>query len=554
MPGLAGFDANAAAQNLAAVGQPTPMLGPPVALAAPVAPQGPLFGPPVPAGVGPVEGPPAPPGADTTQIVQPPAPIAPGAPGLAPGAPPPIVPTGDIPGIQAASVAQQKAAGETGAAEADLAKAKSDEERKAADIQGAEAEELRQTNERQQRAQDEAHRQTEAALNEAHATTIPAFFGSNEGKRAETAMWVGLGGIAQGLLGAGTNGAADIVSKNIDAYYRREKDRVDNLYTFAAKKGEAEGELRLQHTQELAGLQAQYGATKLAIASRIDAMATAGQGRIDQAKAQELAAKYAMEGQKDIEDAQYKLAQINHLNAQAAREMAKAKGSGAGGGAGRGEAYDKFREAVLANAPNVGALASAAGIKPKDIEGQRLAIAEEEDKRKKLGGEAAKAGASAGGVDPKLVIRDVDGHPLGLASSARNVETVKKDIRNFTDAVKRLTILKNTKYATKLSPEFHAAVGALAATTPGGQTDTNTAHEAGTLMRYGLVNNSAIDAQIEDINERLRQQKAQLTPLPAGYGASAPSSGENIPAGAKVGVQKSTGKRGYMLNGVFTPL
>ena len=52
-------------------------------------------------------------------------------------------------------------------------------------------------------------------------------------------------------------------------------------------------------------------------------MATAGQGRIDQAKAKELAAKYAMEGQKDIEDAQLKLAQIAHLNAQAARGGSK---------------------------------------------------------------------------------------------------------------------------------------------------------------------------------------------------------------------------------------
>ena len=123
-------------------------------------------------------------------------------------------------------------------------------------------------------------------------------------------MWVGLGGIAQGLLGCRARTARlDVVSKNVDAYYRREKDRIDNLFTYAAKKGEAEGELRLQHTQQLAGLQAQFGATKLAIASRIDAIATAGQGRIDQAKAQELAAKYALDGQKDIDDAQYKLAQ-----------------------------------------------------------------------------------------------------------------------------------------------------------------------------------------------------------------------------------------------------
>ena len=320
MPGIGDFDANAAAANLAAVGQPAPMMGPPVPPPAP----GPILGPPVPPGVGPVEGPPAPPGVDTSQIVQP-APVAPPGPS---GAPPVIVPSaegGGIPGIQAASVAAQKAAGEQGQAEADLAAAKGAEEAKAAKIHEAEAEELRQQNEQQARAQDEAHRQTEAALNQAHAATIPAFFASNEGKRAETAMWVGLGGIAQGLLGSSTNGAADVVSKNVDAYYRREKDRIDNLFTYAAKKGEAEGELRLQHTQQLAGLQAQFGATKLAIASRIDAIATAGQGRIDQAKAQELAAKYALDGQKDIGEAQYRLAQIAHLRAEDARAREKAK-------------------------------------------------------------------------------------------------------------------------------------------------------------------------------------------------------------------------------------
>ena len=457
------------------------------------------------------------------------------------------------PGIQAASVAQQKAALETGQAQADLATQTAEEQRKAAKIHEAEAEQVRQENEQAQRAQDEAHRQTEAALNQAHAATIPAFFASNEGKRAETAMWVGLGGIAQGLLGSSTNGAADVVSKNVDAYYRREKDRIDNLFTYAAKKGEAEGELRLQHTQQLAGLQAQFGATKLAIASRIDAIATAGQGRIDQTKAQELAAKYALDGQKDIDDAQYKLAQIEHLKAQAARELAKARGTGAGGGAGRGDAYDAFRAAVLRGDPNVGKLAAAAGIKPKDIEAQRTAIREEDDKAKKLAGEAGKAAGAGGpgGVDPKLVIHDVNGNPLGLAASSRNVDHIQTEILNFTDALERLKKLKEAKYVTKFSPEFHAAVGALAATTPGGKTDINTHHEEQTLMRYGLVSNTAIDEQIKDIEKRLGQKKAQLNPLPPGYGKN--GGGASVPPGAIVG-KNAEGKRGYVLNGKFVEL
>ncbi len=541
MPGLGDLDVNAAAQNLAAVGQPAPMMGPPVS----------LMTPPVAPALPPLQEPPVPVQDPTVALPPNGAPVAPQAPPVAPGGlPPPIVPTGDIPGIQAASVAEQKAAGDIDKATGEAAAAKSAEELAAAKIHDQEAEELRQTNERQQRAQDEAHRQTEEALNQARSTTIPAFFGSNEGKRAETAMWVGLGGIAQGLLGSGTNGAADIVSKNVDAYYRREKEKIDNLYAFAAKKGESESSLRLQHTQELAGIQAQYGATKLAIAQRIDAMATAGQGRIDQAKAKELAAKYAMEGQKDIEDAQLKLAQIAHLNAQAARERAKAAGSG--GGAGRGDAYDKFRAAILAGDPNIGKLAAAAGIKPKEIEAQRTAIAEEEDKRKKLAGEANKAGA-AGAAKENLPVRDVGGNVVGYFPGGRGIgawKTTQDELRKLDTAIGQIERFKATGKWFPRGAAWDAAVLAIAATSNAGTSIPALEHEAGTLRSTPLtVDKQAVETKLEELKSRKQKTINQL--LPSATGTGGPSGGGAIPPGGQAATKKSTGQKGYVLNGEF---
>jgi hypothetical protein len=159
-------------------------------------------------------------------------------------------------------------------------------------------------------------------------------------------------------------------------------------------------------------------------------------------------------------------------------------------------------------------------------------------------------------VDQKLIVRDIDGHALGLGNSARNIEHVKTEIRNFTDAIKRLTILRNTRGATQFSPEFHAAVGALSATTPGGKTDINTHHEEQTLKRFGLVSNGAIEEQIRDIEGRLQQQKDQLNPLPEGYTDAktpAASGGGKVPEGARVGTKD--GVRGYKLPGQpFVPL
>lgn len=237
-----------------------------------------------------------------------------------PAGPPIVVPTtgNPLPALAADSAQQQRAALDEGAAAEAAAKANADAQGEAAAKHEAEAEELRQTQERQARAMDEAHRQTTAALDVARDTHIPSFWEGREGKRAETAILVGLGGFARGLGGLSSNSALDALEHSVDSFHREQKERIDNLYKFSELKGRAEGELRENHTRELAALQAKYGATKLAIAARVEQQAALGQGRVDKAKAAALSAKLATEGQESILKAKATLAEINLRNAEAA--------------------------------------------------------------------------------------------------------------------------------------------------------------------------------------------------------------------------------------------
>jgi hypothetical protein len=446
-------------------------------------------------------------------VVAPPTPME-----AAPSPPVPVAPagvlpvTGEIKDIAGANQAEQAAALRGGNIErenADKLAAAQAEEAAKAEARAAESQRVRES---QARAMDEAHHATEKALQEARDTKIPDFWAGREGKRTETALWAALGGIGAGLLGTSSNAAADIVQHNVDSYYRREKDKIDNLYKYAERRGEATQELRLNQAHELAELQAQYGENQKAVALRIASMETAGKGRVDANAANALAAKFATQGNENVLKAQKTLAEIKHLEAEAARANAKARGGAGGGGAGRGDAYDAFANAVREGKTDIGKLAFAAGFKkPGEIEAAKLAILEEADKRKKLAGEAAKGNGEA--VDPKSVVY-VGGQPVGM-TNPRQVPAAANRFVAYRDAIRSLEELRASGNFAPSGDIYKRAVLAVAATTTANASDHTTALEAGTLSNsLGIVNNESIDRQLKHTKERFEDFKGALTPMP----------------------------------------
>lgn len=322
MPVTAADQAMLDASPAPAVAAPLPVAAAPVLA--------PIPAPALPPGA---EGPPAPPTPVDMPVALPA--VAPAAASPAPTAPVPP----ELQGLADATRAQQDAA----ASEGDARAAQSDQNAQALEDarvqEQAQAQEAADLRAEHSRAAQRASEQTQRALIDARDAKIPDFWAGREGARTNAALWAGLGGAAAGLLGSSKNGAADIIQSNVDGYYARQKERIDNLFKYAKGVGEQEDNVRLRQAAELAVLQVQHGATNLAIADHIKQIAAASQGRVDIAAAQSLQADLAEKGQAAILAGRETLARIGLQGAQAARAAAKARGA-AGGGAGRGSATE----------------------------------------------------------------------------------------------------------------------------------------------------------------------------------------------------------------------
>lgn len=148
-----------------------------------------------------------------------------------------------------------------------------------------EAFEAKQETERQQRADLAAQqlfvRERQKALNEddqrnyqvARDRVIPDFWEGREGKLAGAAITVGLSGAAAALLGSTNNTAQQAIQHNVDSYYSREKEKVDNLYKYAEQKGRLNENMRQQYAGELTDLMQQHALTLQSAADRIQQVA-----------------------------------------------------------------------------------------------------------------------------------------------------------------------------------------------------------------------------------------------------------------------------------------
>jgi hypothetical protein len=168
----------------------------------------------------------------------------------------------------------------------------------------------------------------------------------------------------------------------------------------------------------------------------------------------------------NLED-QEKQARIDEIKARAEMERAHASGTGGfvpkhgrgsghgGGGAGRGGAYDAFRTAVLGakdpnNIPDLGKLATAAGLKPNQIQGEVTKIRTEGSREDYLTKRNDAADARKKLVDERMAnlqgsldVVDADGRALGKAYDAADAHKLRTQIGAYDQFKTRMTALRD---------------------------------------------------------------------------------------------------------------
>lgn len=261
-------------------------------------------------------------------------PEAPGAPVLAaePSAPAPVVPIrkvggapaggmptqGGIPGelsnldrqidtnqaTQAAAITNQGDVEAAGLAQ--QASAKADQ----ADIARQQAADLAAEQVYVRERQAALNAQDTANLQIARDKTIPEFWDGREGAHAGATIGVVLAGIGAGFLGSNTNQATQVIQHNIDGYFDRKKEEVDNLYKYATQQGLVNDKARSQYAQTLTDMLQQHAAVLDAAKERVEQVALESQSEEAKARAATLAAQLGTAAAKE------------HLQVQGARREA----------------------------------------------------------------------------------------------------------------------------------------------------------------------------------------------------------------------------------------
>jgi hypothetical protein len=512
--GLANFNPDAAAQNLAAVGQPPPMMGPPVPVEA-----RPIEGPPVPAGL--------------------PVPVAP-PPGTLPVSPTgnptptPALPVTDPQAVSRQAIGDAQAA-QTDEAKAALAEGKAQQEKADADAATAQkaSDEIRKRQEdadRTQQASDVTRARLVAIADKADSDV--ANFKHTDYK--DTIPLSSKIALIAGAALSGLGGASDPmaqINKNIARHFETEKADLTSKENFAkAKRGGVDDFDRHVNDQRMY-LEFSERNYREALAKEIEAQGLRSGKPVAAAKAQQMAAKVRMDGDAKLTTMVDQYTKGEEARAHAALFASKARAAGKGGGGGAGsDAMSQFVDAAGALKPgepipaSLVKLGGKAGFKLKEISTQ---IEKYRGSGVKSETAAAKAEA-AGGMDPKNAYRE-DGQVVGYVPSGRGgAAAFGARVVKYNTAVRALSELEQrarnaTGGSLPWGPEFHSAVLAIASTTQAGSTDKNVAHEEGTLKGpLGVVSADAIHHKIEELKTQLGEFKSQLIPASK---AAAPAAG-----------------------------
>lgn len=379
------------------------------------------------------------------------------------------------------------------------------------------------------------------------------------GYKIDAAISIALGAISQAF--GGKNVGAELIGKEIEAHAARQRNELTNQREIVEKahvglggaKNEADRQSLLWETaafdRAAADVQAragQFGGPE----ERQKAAVISAQ--LEAKSAEKKALLLKMTGEQVVTDTG-RQTEADRLAAIKAASDAKKKAKGAGGAAG-------------GNADALGELLR--GVPPNEVQAKYKLSDKALKTVLESAGKAPKA--AVGGENNPLAVRLADGSVGGLAPSARVVKQMEDRDVQYDQAIESLEQLKASGDHIPIgSPLYDKAVLAVAATTQANASDKTTAHEAGTIKKYGLINQGAIDNVLGDMKRRQSQFRSQLAPLPGAAPAENPyvgaakaakeklnggTSDSAIPPGAVMGKKKSTGQRGYMLNGEFHAL
>ena len=415
------------------------------------------------------------------------------------------------------------------------------------DIRGKESADtlrLQQEEEKRRQAEEAAYQQELAQQRQdiaAHTTARAAAIGDIEGGKWRADKSAGgkitsilaqaLGGIGAGLSAAGGHPTGNLGQQAIDRVMDREyahmQDRVNNENQAIQQARFGYKDAEENHRAALNDLDADMAAKYKLVASDAEAQMRARGVSPEQIQQNEIvtgslqkAAQYEdqihareIEAHRKAEIDQSTIAR-NNAQAESAEALAgyrrgRTHVPGAGGGGGGSKAIDAMNAAAKAGGAvgDIEAAGVAAGMSRKEALAQAKAMAAGHGK-----------GGGAGGGDQALVVRDVDGTPIGLAPSTRNVKQLEDRAVNYDQAIKSLKDILSSGDLVPRGAKFDNAVLAIASTTTAGSTDANVAHEAGTLKNaLGLLDADAIREKIGDLERRRAQFKRTLRPIPTGF-------------------------------------
>jgi hypothetical protein len=274
----------------------------------------------------------------------------------APGAPAPV-PGGGIPGeldalgkqIDTNQQGEAAALTSQGDVEAAGAAQKAEGLAQQADLQRQQAADLAAQQQYVRDRQAELNDVDRANLENANQKVIPDFWSGREGAHVGASIGVVLAGIGAGFLGSTQNQADQVIQHNVDKYYDRKKEEIDNLFKYATAQGLVNDKARDQYAKSITDLLQQHAATLDAAKTRVESVAAESQSDDAKARAAVLASQLGNAAAKEhlqVQDARIKWydaqdankaklmegrAALINANANAARvgiEKTKAKGEG----------------------------------------------------------------------------------------------------------------------------------------------------------------------------------------------------------------------------------
>jgi hypothetical protein len=198
--------------------------------------------------------------------------------------------------------------------------------------------------------QDALNQQDRQNLEYANQKVIPDFWSGREGAHVGASIGVVLAGIGAGFLGSTQNQAEQVIQHNVDKYYDRKKEEIDNLFKYAQSQGIVNDKARDQYAKSITDLLQQHAATLDAAKTRVEAVAQESQSDDAKSRAAVLAAQLKAASDKGmlaVTDARIKLYDADQTNqtklisakadmirarADAARVGIERQKAGAGGG------------------------------------------------------------------------------------------------------------------------------------------------------------------------------------------------------------------------------